>query len=105
MGFLPLTQLVEDGLALPAPVPCRYGSSEDDFIDSEDMMNGLSRTQPATVRNLPFADSELMTVPMGRLKQEFKRRSLPHDWIHKRVCISLQLHRWSAKLLSNRLSL
>ncbi|RWR95736.1 EPL1 domain-containing protein [Cinnamomum micranthum f. kanehirae] len=77
-------KLVEDGLALPAPVPCRYGSSEDDFIDSEDMMIGLLRTQPATVRNLPFADSELMTVPMGRLKREFKRRSLPHEWIHKR---------------------
>eukprot|EP00268_Persea_americana_P047310 TRINITY_DN4918_c0_g1_i2.p1 TRINITY_DN4918_c0_g1~~TRINITY_DN4918_c0_g1_i2.p1 ORF type:complete len:479 (+),score=102.58 TRINITY_DN4918_c0_g1_i2:778-2214(+) len=77
-------KLVEDGLALPAPVPCRYGSSEDDFIDSEDMMNGLSHTQPATMQNLPFADSELMTVPMGRLKREFKRRSLPHEWIHKR---------------------
>lgn len=87
MGFLHLTQLVEDGLVLPgfSPVPCRYGSSEYDFIDSEDMMNGLLRTQPATARNLPFADSKLMAVQMGHLKRELKRRSLPHEWIHERV--------------------
>eukprot|EP00268_Persea_americana_P047311 TRINITY_DN4918_c0_g1_i3.p1 TRINITY_DN4918_c0_g1~~TRINITY_DN4918_c0_g1_i3.p1 ORF type:complete len:453 (+),score=84.83 TRINITY_DN4918_c0_g1_i3:776-2134(+) len=79
------TQLVEDGLALPgfSPVPCRFGSGEDDFVDPEDMMIGRVRTRPATVQNPAITDSKLI-VPMGRLKREFKRRSLPHEWIHKR---------------------
>ncbi|XP_058113110.1 uncharacterized protein LOC131256075 [Magnolia sinica] len=80
------TQLVEDGLVLPGfpPFSCRFGSSEDDFVDSDDMTNGHPRTRPATAQNPAFPDSKLMMVPMGRMKRELKRRPLPQDWLHKK---------------------
>ncbi|KAL5972287.1 hypothetical protein ACLOJK_041540 [Asimina triloba] len=80
------TQLVEDGLVLPGfPfLSSKFGSSEDGFIDSDDMTNGRPRIRPATAQIPPFTDSKLMMVPQGRMKRELKRRPLPQDWIHKR---------------------
>ncbi|XP_058114422.1 uncharacterized protein LOC131257663 isoform X2 [Magnolia sinica] len=79
-------QLVEDGMAL-CGLPLfsgRFGSSDDDFIDSDDMPNIWPRTQPATAQNPPSTDSKLMMVPMGHMKQELKRRPLLHEWLHRR---------------------
>ncbi|XP_068637420.1 uncharacterized protein [Aristolochia californica] len=79
-------QLVEDGFALPGfpPFSGRYGSNEDDFIDSDDMMNSQSRprTRP-TVQHLPYTDSKLMMVPTGRMKRELTRRPLHPGWLHR----------------------
>ncbi|XP_068642561.1 uncharacterized protein [Aristolochia californica] len=78
-------QLVEDGLVLPGfpPFSSRYVSNEDDFVDSDDMMNGhsRSRTRP-TMQNPPYTDSKLMMVPTGRMKRELTRRPL-QGWLHR----------------------
>ncbi|XP_043699076.1 uncharacterized protein LOC122649885 [Telopea speciosissima] len=80
------TQLVEDGLVLPGfmPISCKFGSSEDDFSDSDDMANCCTHIRPSALQNAPFTDSKLMMVPTGRVKQELRRRHLPHGWFHKR---------------------
>ncbi|KAJ4950026.1 hypothetical protein NE237_026858 [Protea cynaroides] len=80
------TQLVEDGLALPGfpPMSCKFGSSEDDFADSDDMANCRTRTRPSAAQSTPFTDSKLMMVPTGRVNRELRRRHLPHGWFQKR---------------------
>lgn len=78
------TQLIEDGLALPGfgSIP-KLASSDEDFIDSDDMPNGFAYSRPATAR-LPGSDS-MMTATAGRAKREFRRRPLAHGWSQKRV--------------------
>lgn len=87
MDFQHETQLVEDGMALPGfpPITCKFGSSEDDFADSDDMANSRTRTRPAAVHSQPFTDSKLMIVPTGHVKRELRRQHLPHVWFSKRV--------------------
>ncbi|KAK9151102.1 hypothetical protein Syun_009411 [Stephania yunnanensis] len=77
------TQLIEDGLAL-GQFPCKYASSEDDFADSDDMMNSRQRVRPASVHNPIFTDSKLVMVPPGRLKQELRSQPLSHGWLHRK---------------------
>ncbi|XP_010247400.2 PREDICTED: enhancer of polycomb-like protein 1 isoform X2 [Nelumbo nucifera] len=68
------TQIIEDGLALPGfpPISSRIGSSEDDFIDSDDMENSRPCIRPAAVGNLSFMDPKTMLIPTGRMKRELR---------------------------------
>ncbi|KDP44691.1 hypothetical protein JCGZ_01191 [Jatropha curcas] len=78
------TELLEDSLALPGfpPVPSKFASSEDEFVDSDDLSNSRPRALPAAVQNPPFTDS-ILAVPGGTMKQEFRRRHMPHGWLNK----------------------
>ncbi|XP_042496940.1 enhancer of polycomb-like protein 1 [Macadamia integrifolia] len=80
------TQLVEDGLALPGfpPMSFRFGSSEDDFADSDDMANSRTFMRPSASQSTPFTDSKLVMVPSGHVNGELRRRHLLHGWFHKR---------------------
>lgn len=79
------TELLEDSMALPGfpPVSCKYGSSEDEFVDSDDLAIGPARTLPAAGQNRPHIDSNLGMVPLGTVKQEFRRRHMLHGWLHR----------------------
>ncbi|KAJ7969158.1 Enhancer of polycomb-like protein [Quillaja saponaria] len=79
------TELLEDSLALPGfpPFSCRFGSSEDEFVDSDDVTNSRSRTRPSAIQNSPYGDPHLSMIPPGGMKQEFRRRHMPHGWLHK----------------------
>ncbi|XP_020103226.1 enhancer of polycomb-like protein 1 [Ananas comosus] len=75
-------QLVEDGMALSGfqPVSSKFGSSEDDYMDSDDTANGRAYARPALAHPV-LPDSQLTTV---RIKREFKRRPLLNGWLQKR---------------------
>ncbi|XP_021636388.2 uncharacterized protein LOC110632459 isoform X2 [Hevea brasiliensis] len=77
------TELLEDSLALPgfAPLSSKFASSEEEFVDSDDLANSRPRTQPAAVHN-PLTDN-ILTAPAGSLKQEFRRRHTPYGWLNK----------------------
>lgn len=79
------TELLEDSLALPgfAPFSCKFGSSEEEYVDSDDLANSRPRTRPSGIQNPPMTDSNLVMVPSGSMKQEFRRRHAPHGWLHK----------------------
>ncbi|KAL6285261.1 hypothetical protein ACE6H2_009651 [Prunus campanulata] len=79
------TELLEDSLTLPGfpPVSCKFGSSEDEFVDSDDVANSRPRTRPSAVQNPPLTDSNMVMVPTGTMKQEFRRRHAPQGWLHK----------------------
>lgn len=86
-GFQHETELLEDSLALPGfpPVSCKFGSSEDEFVDSDDVANSRPRTRPSAIQNPPLTDSNMVMVPTGTMKQEFRRRHAPQGWLHKMV--------------------
>lgn len=79
------TELLEDSLVLPGfpPFSCKFGSSEEEYVDSDDLANSRPRTRPPAIQNPPFTDSNLVTVPSGSMKQEFRRRHVPQGWLHK----------------------
>lgn len=79
------SDLLDDSLALPGfpSVPCNFGSSEEDYVDSDDVGNSRPHVHSAAVQNQPFADSKPVMVSTGRLKRELRRRQTPHGWLHK----------------------
>lgn len=81
------TELLEDSLALPgfASLSSKFASSEDEFVDSDDLANSRPRAQPAAAQNPPLTDA-IRTGPAGSMKQEFRRRHTPYNWLNKMVC-------------------
>ncbi|XP_041028315.1 uncharacterized protein LOC121268219 [Juglans microcarpa x Juglans regia] len=79
------TELLEDSFALPGfpPFSCKFGSSEEEYVDSDDLENIRPRARPSAIPNIPLTDSNMVTVPSGGIKQEFRRRHVPHGWLHK----------------------
>ncbi|XP_024018444.1 uncharacterized protein LOC21393751 [Morus notabilis] len=81
------TELMEDGLALSGfpPSTCKFGSSEEEFVDSDDIAIANSRpgTRPSAIPNQPLVEPNLVLVPTGHVKQEFRRRQVPQGWLHK----------------------
>ena len=77
---------MEDSLALPGfpPSTCKFGSNEDDFVDSDDIAN-IRPARPSALQNKPLAEPNLVSVPTGHIKQEFRRRPAPQGWLHKMV--------------------
>ncbi|KAM7253219.1 hypothetical protein ACFE04_025837 [Oxalis oulophora] len=79
------TELLEESLALPGfpQASCKFGSSEDEFMDSDDFANRYLRIQPAPVPNPPVTDSNLGSmIPAGSIKQDIPRRRIMHGWLH-----------------------
>lgn len=85
MGPQHETELLEDSLALPGYLPfsSKFGSSEEEFFDSDDVMTSRPRTRSAQVPT--SYDANLPMVPTISTKQELKRRYVPHEWPHKLV--------------------
>lgn len=79
---------MDDSLTLPGfpPSTCKFGSSEEEFPDSDDIVH--SRTRLPAIQNQPLVDSNMVLVPMGHIKQEFRRRQVPQGWLHKMVFFS-----------------
>ncbi|XP_065863603.1 uncharacterized protein [Euphorbia lathyris] len=78
------TELLEDSLALPGfpPISSKFVSSEDEYVDSDDLSNSCPRIRPSANQNPSFTDS-ILTVPSGSMKQEFNRRRPPFGWLNK----------------------
>ncbi|KAG9135507.1 hypothetical protein Leryth_007258 [Lithospermum erythrorhizon] len=78
-------ELLEDSLAVPSfpSFPSKVGSSEEEFVDSDDVATGHLQVQPAFVQNSPFVDAKLVTAPSGSLRREFRGQRAPHGWIRK----------------------
>ncbi|XP_050224182.1 uncharacterized protein LOC126673908 [Mercurialis annua] len=77
------TELLDESLVLPGfpPITSKFASSEDEFVDSDDLANSRPRIRPAAVQNPPFADS-ILTVPTGSML-EFRRRQASCGWLNK----------------------
>uniref|UniRef100_F6GU57 Uncharacterized protein n=1 Tax=Vitis vinifera TaxID=29760 RepID=F6GU57_VITVI len=82
------TELLDDSLALPGfpTLPCKIGSSEEEFVHSDDVANSHLHIQPAVGQNPSLVDSKLVMVFGGSLRQELRRQHVPHNgfikWIH-----------------------
>nr|BAJ33774.1 unnamed protein product [Eutrema halophilum] len=79
------TELLEDSLALPGFPPAttyyKFGSSDDEFMDSDDHTSTRVRTRPSSlIPNPRFTNS---TSQPGGIKQEVRRRHLHHGWLHR----------------------
>ncbi|KAK7340961.1 hypothetical protein VNO77_21680 [Canavalia gladiata] len=79
------TEFLEDSLALSgfSPFSSKLVSTDEEFFDSEDIMNIRPHTRPFAVQSLPSYDTNLPMVPAIYTKQEFKRRYVPQGWPHK----------------------
>ncbi|KAF5946818.1 hypothetical protein HYC85_017046 [Camellia sinensis] len=79
------TELLEDSMALSGlpSFPGKFGSSEEEFMDLDDVPYRRPPTRPAAVQNMPFMDSKLVMVSVESMKREFRRRSTPYGWLHK----------------------
>ncbi|KAK6944367.1 Enhancer of polycomb-like, N-terminal [Dillenia turbinata] len=78
-------ELVEDSLAFPGfqPFSNKFGSSEEEFMDSDDVSNSRPHVQPAAMQNSTLVDSKVVMVPAaGSVKRDVRRRPL-HSWLHK----------------------
>lgn len=84
MKFKHEIELLED-VALPGfpSVSCKFGLSEDEFMDSDDLAPSHPHSQSTAIENQPFTESNLVPVPAASMKQEFRRRHVPHAWLHK----------------------
>ncbi|KAF3637614.1 putative TMV resistance protein N-like isoform X1 [Capsicum annuum] len=78
------TELFEDTLTLPEfpSFPSKAGSSEDEFIDPDDPFISHPHGRHIT-QNIVFPDTKLVTASPRIMKREFKRRHVPHGWLHK----------------------
>lgn len=83
LGFQNETELFEDTFTLPEfpSFPSKVGSSEDEFVDSDDP--SISRRH--ITQNITFPDMKLVTASPRIMKREFKRRHVPHGWLYKLV--------------------
>ncbi|KAL7257831.1 hypothetical protein ACSBR1_004025 [Camellia fascicularis] len=79
------TELLEDSMALSGlpSFPGKFGSSEEEFMDLDDVPYRRPPTRPAAVQNMPLMDSKLVMVSVESMKREFRRRSTPYGWLHK----------------------
>lgn len=80
-------QLVDEGTALSGfqQVSSRFGSSEDDYADSDDTTTEQPYIRPPVFRPR-FADHKLSIIPTLRIKREreLKRRPQQNGWVFKR---------------------
>lgn len=84
------TELLEDSLALPGFQPTtttsyKFGSSDDEYMDSDDHTSARVRTRPSFIPNSRFTNSNLNASQPGGIKQEVRRRHSHNGWLHKLV--------------------
>ncbi|KAF3518305.1 hypothetical protein DY000_02064282 [Brassica cretica] len=82
------TELLEDTLGLPGFPPAttsyKFGSSDEEYMDSDDYTTTHVRTRPSVISNSRFTNSNLNASQHGGIKQEVRRRhSSYHNWLHK----------------------
>ncbi|KAM6562873.1 hypothetical protein CsatB_022871 [Cannabis sativa] len=79
------TELMDDSLTLPGfPTSAsKFSLGEEEFLDSDDIVNSRTGIRPSAMNNQPLADSNLVLIPTGHIKQEFRRRQVPQGWLHK----------------------
>ncbi|KAL3635192.1 hypothetical protein CASFOL_019739 [Castilleja foliolosa] len=81
------TELLEDSLALPG-LPSfpskvvKVVSSEEEFVDSDDVANSRPHSRQVVVRTQTSTESKLVMVGPGNTRRE-PRRDVPHTWLHK----------------------
>ncbi|KAJ8548965.1 hypothetical protein K7X08_032328 [Anisodus acutangulus] len=78
-------ELFEDTLALPGfpSFPSNVGSSEEEYVDSDDAAISRPYAQAAVSPNLTFIDSKPVMASAGSMRRELKRRYFPRGWLHK----------------------
>ncbi|MCD7455201.1 hypothetical protein HAX54_027383 [Datura stramonium] len=80
-------ELFEDTLALPGfpSFPSMFGSSEEEYVDSDDAAISRPHAQVVVSSNLTFIDSKPVMASAGsmRRERELKQRYVPHGWLHK----------------------
>ncbi|PHT51652.1 hypothetical protein CQW23_06114 [Capsicum baccatum] len=80
-------ELVEDTLALPGfpSFPSMFGSSEEEYVDSDDAAISRPHAQADVSPSLTFIDSKPLMASVGsiRRERELKRRCVPHGWLHR----------------------
>lgn len=80
------SELLEDSLAVPGLLPSflsKFASSEDEFVDSDDIQHNRLAPQPYAVQNQTLMDSRFVMPSGGGVKREFRRRPLPYTWLNK----------------------
>ncbi|XP_021731768.1 enhancer of polycomb-like protein 1 [Chenopodium quinoa] len=77
------TELLEDSFILPSFQPfSKFGSSEDEFMDSEDAANNQLPVQPGRVPT-QFVDSKPVMVQAGSLRHDLRWRNVASNWIRR----------------------
>lgn len=79
------TELLDDSLALPGfpTFPCKIGSSEEEFVDSDDVANSRPHIRPTVGQNPSLVDSKLVMISGGNLRRELRRQHVPQGWLNK----------------------
>jgi len=81
------TELLEDSLAMPGFQPTttsyKFGSSDDELMDSDDHTSTRVRTRPAVIPSSRFTNLNLNASHPGGIKQEVRRRQSQHGWLHR----------------------
>ncbi|KAG2324464.1 hypothetical protein Bca52824_007192 [Brassica carinata] len=82
------TELLEESLALPGFPPAtttcyKFGSSDEELMDSDDYTSTHVRTRPSVIPNSRFTNSNLNAPQPGGIKQEVRRRHSQHNWLHR----------------------
>ncbi|CAN7129005.1 unnamed protein product [Brassica rapa subsp. narinosa] len=82
------TELLEESLGLPGFPPAttssyKFGSSDEELMDSDDYTSTHVRTRPSVIPNSRFTNSNLNASQPGGIKQEVRRRHSHHNWLHK----------------------
>ncbi|KAJ4884723.1 Enhancer of polycomb-like transcription factor protein [Raphanus sativus] len=82
------TELLEESLALPGFPPAtttcyKFGSSDEELMDSDDYTSTHVRTRPSVIPSSRFTNSNLNASQPGGIKQEVRRRHSHHNWLHK----------------------
>jgi enhancer of polycomb-like protein len=102
------TELLEDSLAMPGFQPTttsyKFGSSDDELMDSDDHTSTRVRTRPAVIPSSRFTNLNLNASHPGGIKQEVRRRQSQHGWLHRLVKPSLTTPKLSLATIINHLS-
>ncbi|XP_009104551.1 uncharacterized protein LOC103830501 isoform X1 [Brassica rapa] len=75
------TELLEDPPATTSSY--KFGSSDEELMDSDDYTSTHLRTRPSVIPNSRFTNSNLNASQPGGIKQEVRRRHSHHNWLHR----------------------
>ncbi|GMH22730.1 hypothetical protein Nepgr_024573 [Nepenthes gracilis] len=78
-------ELLEDSLVLSSfpPFSSKFGFSEDELIDSEDVANNQISVRHGALQNPSFMDIKAVMVSVGGLRQDSRRRNMANSWLYK----------------------
>lgn len=77
------TELLEDSFVLPSfQAFSKFGSSEDELMDAEDVSNNQLPVQSSRIQT-QFIDSKPVMVPAASLKHDLKWRNVASNWIRR----------------------